>query len=162
MYLTGGATWGAPTDAAVLGVGNLRVSARTPPELREKQCFLQASRADRRGPVGDVRLARAAFSIECIECIAAAFCRSDRPLAARRITSAQDRGARGRRLVRATRKIPYFLVLPGGASAGCRGPPLSGGNPAAGRRFRAETLKGVRPETLKTLLAACQTDKTLL
>ena len=38
-------------------------------------------------------------------------------------------GASWRRLVRATHKIHYFLVLPGGASAGCRGPPLSGGNP---------------------------------
>ena len=45
------------------------------------------------------------------------------------ITSAKDRGASWRRLVRATRKIHYFLELPGGASAGCRGPPLSGGNP---------------------------------
>ena len=36
---------------------------------KEKRCFLHASKEDRRGPVGDVRLARAA---ECIECIAAA------------------------------------------------------------------------------------------
>ena len=45
------------------------------------------------------------------------------------ITSAQDRGVSWRRLVRATHKIHYFLVLPGGAAAGCRGPPLSGGHP---------------------------------
>ena len=70
--------------AAVLGAGNLRVFARTPPEPKEKHCFLHASKEDRRGPVGDVRLARAA---ECIECIAAADCRSDTPLAARRIGS---------------------------------------------------------------------------
>ena len=38
-------------------------------------------------------------------------------------------GVSWRRLVRATHKIHYFLVLPGGASAGCRGPPLSGGHP---------------------------------
>ena len=72
-----------PTDAAVLGAGNLRVFARTPPEYKEKHCFLHASKEDRRGPVGDVRLARAA---ECIDCIAAADCRSDTPLAARRLS----------------------------------------------------------------------------
>ena len=72
------------TDVAVLRAGNLMVFARTPPEYKEKHCFLHASKEDRRGPVGDVRLARAA---ECIECIAAADCRSDTPLAARRIGS---------------------------------------------------------------------------
>ena len=74
----------ARTAAAVLRAGNLMVCAGTPPESKEKHCFLQASKEDRRGLVGDVRLARAA---ECIECIAAADCRSDTPLAARRIGS---------------------------------------------------------------------------
>ena len=86
MYFTGAASWGAPTNAAVLRAGNLRVSARTPPEPKEKQWFLQASKADRRGPVGDVRLARAAECLEGIEGIAAAFILSDTPLAARRIS----------------------------------------------------------------------------
>ena len=57
--------------------------ARTPPEYKEEHCFFHASKEDRRGPVGDVRLARAA---ECIEYLAAADCRSDTPLAARRIS----------------------------------------------------------------------------
>ena len=88
--LRGGVTRGrqlTPTGAAVLRAGNLRVLARTLPEPKEKQCFLQASKADRRGPVGDVRLARAAECIEGIEGIAAAFILSDTPLAARRIGS---------------------------------------------------------------------------
>ena len=72
------------TNVAVLRAGNLMVFARAPPEYKEKHWFLHASKEDRRGPVGDVRLARAA---ECIECIAAADCRSDTPLAARRIGS---------------------------------------------------------------------------
>ena len=71
-------------DVAVLGAGNFMGFPRAPPEYNEKQCLLRASKGDRRGPVGDVRLARAA---ECIECIAAADCRSDTPLAARRIGS---------------------------------------------------------------------------
>ena len=57
------------------------------PEMRGKQCFLNASKEDRRGPVGDVRLARAAECIECIQCIAATDMGSDTPLAARRIGS---------------------------------------------------------------------------
>ena len=72
----------ASTGVAVLGAGNLTVFARTPPEYNEKHCFLQASKEDRRGPVGDVRLARAA---ECIHYIAATEMGSNTPLAARRI-----------------------------------------------------------------------------
>ena len=70
--------------------------------------FLHASKADRRGPVGDVCLARAA---ECIEYMSAASFLSDTPLAARRITSAVDRGvgyASWRCLVRPHRKLQHF------------------------------------------------------
>ena len=49
----------APTNAAVLGAVNLMGSARTHPECKQKQRFFHASEEDRRGPVGDVRLARA-------------------------------------------------------------------------------------------------------
>ena len=50
----------------LLRAGNSPVSARTPPECREKHCFLHASERDRRGPVGDVRLARGEEDI--VEC----------------------------------------------------------------------------------------------
>ena len=63
------------------------VPHRTPAILLgglKKHCFLQASKEDRRGFWGDVRLARAA---ECIQCIAATDMGSDTPLAARRIGS---------------------------------------------------------------------------
>ena len=53
-------------------------------EACKKQCFLLGKKQDRRGPVGDVRLARA---VECIQCIAATDMGSDTPLAARRIGS---------------------------------------------------------------------------
>ena len=48
-----------PIQRRLLRAGNSSVSARTLPECREKQCFFHASERDRRGPVGDVRLARA-------------------------------------------------------------------------------------------------------
>ena len=41
------------------------VFARTRPEYKEKHCFFNASERDRRGPVGDVRLARAEEYILC-------------------------------------------------------------------------------------------------
>ena len=86
LQFAGRRDWGAPTSAAVLRAGNLRVLARTPPKPKEKQWFLQASKADRRGPVGNVRLARGAECLEGIEGLAAVFSLSDTPLAARRIT----------------------------------------------------------------------------
>ena len=61
----------------------------------EKNVFVHASKEDRRGPVGDVRLARTA---ECIHYLAAPDMGSITPLAARRITSAQDSGASWRQL----------------------------------------------------------------
>ena len=52
--------------ARLLRAGNSSVSARTPPECREKHCFFHASERDRRGPVGDVRLARGEEdTVEC-------------------------------------------------------------------------------------------------
>ena len=58
-FSLGGRARGAE-PAPLLGAGNSSVSARTPPECKEKHCFFHASERDRRGPVGDVRLARAA------------------------------------------------------------------------------------------------------
>ena len=58
------ANWRNP--APLLGAGNSSVSARTPPECKEKQGFFHASERDRRGPVGDVRLARGEEDI--VEC----------------------------------------------------------------------------------------------
>ena len=55
------------------------------PRIEGKTLFFTCLEGGSPGSCGDVRLARAAFSIECIERIAAAFCRSDTPLAARRI-----------------------------------------------------------------------------
>ena len=57
-------------------------------------------------------------------------------------------GVSWRRLVRATRKIHYFLVLPGGASAGCRGPPLSGGHPLiTSAQDRGASWRSLAPPT---------------
>ena len=50
----------APSNARLLRASNSSVPARTSPECKEKHCFFHASEGDRRGPVGDVRLARAA------------------------------------------------------------------------------------------------------
>ena len=46
------------------------VFAGTLPEYKEEHCFLYASKEDRRGPVGNVRLARAAECIHYSVCFA--------------------------------------------------------------------------------------------
>ena len=55
-----------PIQRRLLRAGNSSVSARTLPECREKHWFFNASEGDRRGPVGDVRLARGEEdTVEC-------------------------------------------------------------------------------------------------
>ena len=52
--------------APLLRAGNSSVSARTLPECKEKHFFFHASERDRRGPVGNVRLARGEeYIVEC-------------------------------------------------------------------------------------------------
>ena len=78
-------------------------------------------------PTGPRRSALEACKKQCFSLYSGGVRAETLKLPARRTVA--PLGVSWRRLVRATHKIHYFLVLPGGASAGCRGPPLSGGNP---------------------------------
>ena len=68
-----------------------------------------------RGRIAGVLWGRAprarGIQLECLECSAAAFCRSDTPLAARRITSAQDRGVSWRQLAPPSPRHPQNTLL---------------------------------------------------